>query len=327
MSNINPQTGEKIPGGGASPRFVQWAAFFVFSIITLGSSVEVRNGLAEDASSAATYAVVCSAVSFVILALVFCAHLVPVCNTCFIGTVFEGILCIILNALWAATVAIVADASNGLGVVTNENQEERLNGNLYYFSWAGFVTSVILTVSYLRGVFGVDLVGTVANRGTRLTLWGAFLASSVVVMGASIRIHVDSCSDASMVSAFEITYCRRANFSIAVGTISVAFALMVVAAKILCSLAPFIFEFGFSAILTILNAFCVAFVTSAKGPGATIGNLYYFSWIAFLCSGFLTADCFKQFISGNAGGSGSGGDNTDKNDANGEIEVETVLNL
>ena len=55
-------------------------------------------------------------------------------------------------------------------------------------SWAGFVTSILLVVSYLRGVFGVDVYGEVKNRAARLTLWAGFLACQLVVMGAKIAL-------------------------------------------------------------------------------------------------------------------------------------------
>lgn len=40
MMRIDPQTGYA-EASGRSPRFNLWAAFFVFSIITLGSAVQV----------------------------------------------------------------------------------------------------------------------------------------------------------------------------------------------------------------------------------------------------------------------------------------------
>ena len=45
--------------------------------------------------------------------------------------------------------------------------------------------------------------------------------------------------------------------------------------KFLTHSAPFYFEFVSSILLALSNAFCVAYVTSAKGPGSSIGNLYY----------------------------------------------------
>jgi hypothetical protein len=46
-SNINPETGESVNGGGGvngggrSSRFTLWVAFLVFASITMGSAVEV----------------------------------------------------------------------------------------------------------------------------------------------------------------------------------------------------------------------------------------------------------------------------------------------
>jgi hypothetical protein len=39
----------------------------------------------------------------------------------------------------------------------------------------------------------------------------------------------------------------------------------------------------------------VAFITSADGPGAPIGNLYYFTWISFLSSVFIVSKCYEDY--------------------------------
>jgi hypothetical protein len=144
----------------------------------------------------------------------------------------------------------------------------------YYFSWAGFVTSILLLVNYLRGVFGVDLVGEVKNRSARLTLWAAFLAGQLVVMGASANIFDKDC--ASGTSDVSSAYCSRTKFGISVGAVGTAFALVVVGMKMMTSIAPFVVEGVLALFLCILNGFGVAFITSAEGPGSPIGNLYYF---------------------------------------------------
>ena len=68
-------------------------------------------------------------------------HLLPVASTFIVGTKLEGVITIILCAFWAATVAIVTNASNGLGLDGGLFDFSSSSGvksaNLYYFSWAG----------------------------------------------------------------------------------------------------------------------------------------------------------------------------------------------
>jgi hypothetical protein len=261
-TDINPETGESVVG--RSPRFTLWVGFLVFSTVTLGSSVEVKNAQ-ENATSDAHWAVACSSITFALTAMMVLVQLHPIYSQFVTNSKMEGVLCIILNSFWAATVSIVSDANNNLAVrhsVNNECNNTVLNGNLYYFSWAGFVTSIFLTVSYLRSVMGVDLVGEVKNRSARLELWSGMLACSLVVMGSSSNILQIDCKP---VEDGLDEYCRRTKFGISIGVIGAFVSCMVVGMKLITSTAPFVFEGILSLLLSILSACGVAWITSAKG--------------------------------------------------------------
>lgn len=120
------------------------------------------------------------------------------------------------------------------------------------------------------------------NRSARLTLWAAFLAGQLVVMGASANIFDKDCSS-SNVADLSSVYCTRTKFGISVGAIGTTFALVVVGMKMMTAIAPFVVEGVLALFLCILNGFGVAFLTSAAGPGSPIGNLYYFvsSYLSF----------------------------------------------
>lgn len=300
IPGINPETGEAIMS--SSPRFTKWAALLVFSTITLGSSVEVRNSQIEETPDAKG-AVTCSALAFVATVITTGMHMHPLTNTMIAGTKIEGGVCAFLLAIWAITVSIVSDANNNLAVGNAEasviNQQGQtntvLNGNLYYFSWAGFVTIIILATSYAQAVFGIDVAGELRSRAARLNLWSGMLAASVVVMGACINVLEINCNQED--DNFIRSYCERTKFGISVGALGVFFSLVVVGIKLATAAAPFVVEGILSFLLSILNAFGVAYITSAKGPGSAIGNLYYFSWISFLCSTMLVASCYSDYTS------------------------------
>ena len=238
------------------------------------------------------WAIACSSITFAITFIVVGMQLHPMCSALFVGTKVEGVIIVILTAFWCATVAIVSDARNGLAVSSDGGAVT--NGNLYYFSWAGFVCSVMLVVSYLRGVFGVDVAGEIRNRSARLSLWSALLAAQLVVMGASANIFDQDCSPQTASD----TFCSRTKFGISVGAVGTAFALAIVGMKIATASVSFMCESVISVILTTLNAFGVAYLTSAKGPGSALGNLYYFSWISLVCSAMLIASCFETYKNG-----------------------------
>jgi hypothetical protein len=189
---------------------------------------------------------------------------------------------------------------------------------LYYFSWAGFVTSILLLVAYLRAVFGVDLAGEIKNRSARLSLWAGMLACALVIMGSSANVFQNDCEPQKETDAF----CARTKFGISIGVISTVFSLGVVGMKMATSTAPFILEAALALFLCIMNGFGVAFITSAKGPGSPIGNLYYFTWLSFLVSFMLTASCYEDYTKPN-----NGEENEDQEGKeNGDIQIESIEN-
>jgi hypothetical protein len=265
--------------------------------------------------------VACSILTVCVISIVVGCHFNTMFSAFLVGTKIEGALIIVLLAAWASIVSIVTDTSNQLAVIVSQDAGNpmavSLNGNLYYFSWAGFVTSILLMVSYLRHAFGVDVVGQVRNRAARLEVWAGFLASAVVVMGSSARVFKDeSCS------AADSMFCMRTKFAVAVGALGFFFSLGAVGMKMLTTSAPFAIEFAMAAILCVVNAFGVSYITSPTGPGSNIGNLYYFSWIGFLCSAVLLADCFNQYSETNAMRAVEEAEANDDENLKGDVPIE-----
>merc|ERR1711865_1050747 len=163
--------------------------------------------------------------------------------------------------------------------------------------------------------------GEVKNRAARLTLWAGFLACQLVVMGASANILDKDCSSYDS----DTSYCRRTKFGISVGAIGTSFALIVVAMKMLTSIAPMVVESVLALFLCITNGFGVAFLTSADGPGSPIGNLYYFSWMSWFTSFMLLACIYEErSTTQNTNSSEDDGGNVDEENGGGDIPLETI---
>ncbi len=176
-----------------------------------------------------------------------------------------------------------------------------------------------MVVSYLRGVFGVDVYGEVKNRAARLTLWAGFLACQMVVMGASANILDKNCNTYDANFAPDSSYCRRTRFGVGVGATGTAIALLVVGMKMLTRIAPMVVEGGLSFLLCILNGFGVAYLTSPSGPGSAIGNLYYFAWLSWFSSFLLIASVYEEYY-------GDGSKSTEGKTEDGEIPIEPIDN-
>lgn len=272
-----------------SPRFGQWVASLIFSTISLGSVVEVTKdkNFTADSIPAEKWSVASSAIKFVITLIVVCMHMNPISSILVVGTKIEGGIIVILVALWISTVAVVTDSRHGIAVDEYGAVE---NGNLYYFSWAGFMTSIVLLVNYLQQTFGLDVAGGIRNRSVRMTTWSALLATSLVVMGSSGNFYDTSCGGND-----QKVRCDRAVFGIILGAISSLVSVGIVGMKIATRKAPFLLEALGSLLLVVLYGFGVAILTSQNGPGSALGNLYYFTWASFLESFLLLTSCFEDY--------------------------------
>lgn len=268
----------------------------------MGSVVEIAKQEDDNAKSPTTWSIFCSAITFTITLIVVGMHMHPVTSILIVGTKIEGIICCILSIFWVATVSVVTDSRHGLAVDENGAVS---NGNLYYFSWAGFVCSITLLVSYLRHVFNVDVAGSIRTRSARLTIWSAQLATSLVVMGASSNFYDNTCGQGGIQPQ-----CKRAVFGIVLGALATLASVGIVGIKIATSKAPFLVESLLALVLVVSYAFGVAFITSQEGPGAPLGNLYYFTWGSFLSAFMILASCFEDY---NAAASISDSDPTNPN--------------
>ena len=251
-----------------------------------------------EPSSASRYIVAISIVTFILTALIVAAHFNPIGTAIFVGTKVEGTIVIVSVVLWSAIVAVNTDAGLALGPGEDGSATVQ-DANLYYFSWAGFVTSVVLLVSFLRDAFGVDVVGTVRGGAARIQWWAALLACSVVVLGSAAEVLKGDCNGDSQ-SGFDGAYCRRTKWAISASTICMLLCVLVILTKVFKytaseSSTSFMVELASSFLLAITNILVVFFTTSADGPGRQVGNLYYFSWAMALISVFLASQCYSEY--------------------------------
>jgi len=291
-----------------NPRFTHWCANLVFSVITMWSAIVVKEadnskyGHKWNTGRSAPYlyeqwAMVTTAVTLSLSGLVVLLYIVPPTRRFIEGKALERILILLMVGWWCAAVAVITDTKHGVAVDnSNTNSAGSVtNGNLYYFSWAGFVSSITLFVSYMRTAYGVDIEGEIQSRAARLNLWSAMIATSAIVCGSSVVVFLRTCKSLSHAAnsgrpAFaDGQYCMRTIYGISVGGSGLLLAILVVALKLCLSKMPLIVETIFS--YALLPAWCVgvAFITSKKGPGSGLGNLYYFTWLSFIISFMLAA--------------------------------------
>jgi len=158
-------------------------------------------------------------------------------------------------------------------------------------------------LSFLRTERGFDVSSELSSRGNRFRTWAILIVVTLIVMGNSA-----SCYDAKCDELYNdirpVKYCRRAAFGVSAGCIGCVASLAVVAMRLSCATMTlegranrtiFIIEGILSVVLFCIFGFAVAYLTSEKGPGAPLGNLYYSSWVAFALTFFVATSCFEEF--------------------------------
>lgn len=162
------------------------------------------------------------------------------------------------------------------------------NGNIFYFSWMGFLTSSVLLISFLQSAMQVYVPSELSS--SRFKYWATLFASSIVVLGSSGDFFNRMCGGSG-----GRNYCNRCILGIITGSFTTLLSLIIIIMTIMKGHVPFVIECGSSLIMLVFNALTVGFLTSDKGPGAPLGNLYYFSWLSFVLVWVIGYGCWEDY--------------------------------
>lgn len=202
----------------------------------------------------------------------------------------EGVLIVFLSCCWAADLITITDAIGGVAMDSDGNI---VNGNMYYFSWAGFFCTIALFLTYNRAQSN--------SRSGTLRIWSSLVLSSSVVMTTSIinlRLCQQycemygilfNCSSKWQMNYYQIgpdnlpeTYCMRTFYGIILGAASIFLSLKIIILHLFLSQKLILIEAICLYPLTLAWIVGVFFITSRSGPGRKPGNLYYFTWLSLL---------------------------------------------
>ena len=147
-------------------------------------------------------------------------------------------------------------------------------GNLFYSTWASFISAMGRLLSFLRTERGLDVSSELSSRGNRFRSWAVLIVVTLIVMGSSASCYDARCDIEELYNNNEglrpVKYCRRAAFGVSAGCIGCVASLAVVAMRISCAtMTPegranrtiFVIEGVLSVILFGIFGFAVAYVT------------------------------------------------------------------
>jgi hypothetical protein len=203
-----------------------------------------------------------------------------------------GLLSVICFLIWLVHLVITMHSDDSWAV--NGIGELKL-ANLYYFSWASIVTAGFQMFSYLKPLFGGK------EKDAMFVVWATLCKVCAIIFGAAFHVWHNiegACSEAGDDSLRGMTFCSRTIFAfIAAGT-GIVSGWSVLGTRLLgCPISSQTRARG-EAILALFLVFffgvAVALITSIGGPGQSVGDLYYATWLAFwVCIGIFVS-CYDE---------------------------------
>jgi hypothetical protein len=181
-------------------------------------------------------------------------------------------------------------AVNGIGEIEM--------ANLYYFSWASIITAGLQMSSYIKRGLGIKMNDFMS------VVWLAIVKVCFVILGAALHIwHTisDNCEFDEITSG-AVTFCSRTVLAIIVALTGMFVGATVVLVRLLLLAFPVLqcrrlqahVEMLISLFLFLLFGAAVALITGIGGPGQSVGDLYYSTWLAFWVSLGVFINCYSE---------------------------------
>jgi hypothetical protein len=173
--------------------------------------------------------------------------------------------------------------------------------NLYYFTWASTVTAGLLMTSYVKDYLHLkeeDLI---------TAIWVVLCKVCFIILAAGYHVwhSISGACTMEEIRSGAVSFCSRT-----VVAILIAFSGMIVSASIAVirvmidagcpsakGRARARVELVAASLMMILFAIGVATITGIGGPGQSVGDLFYGSWMAFLVSLGLFLACLEELYS------------------------------
>lgn len=209
-----------------------------------------------------------------------------------------GILSVL--TFWVLMVCLVFTMHSESSWAVNAIGEIQV-ANLYYFTWASIVTAGLLMMSYVKKILGLNAEDLVT------VVWAAVCKVCFIILGGGYHVWhtiADVCTLDDAIRTGAVTYCSRTILAIVV-----AITGMLASGSI--SLTRFSFhkccptsmvrirahvQMVVAIFLVLLFGAALVLITGIGGPGQSVGDLFYGTWLAFLLSIGLVVTCYDQVL-------------------------------
>lgn len=204
-----------------------------------------------------------------------------------------GVLSCLTFGIWLLNLILTMHSEDSWAV--NRVGEIEM-ANLYYFSWASIITAGLQMTSYAKDALKLE------PEDFMLVVWAAIGKVCFVILGAAGHIwHTisDQC-DIIEIQNSAITFCSRTILAMIVAGTGLVIGGSVVCIRVLVPTSCFSTrsrahcEAILSIFLVLLFGVAAAMITGIGGPGQSVGDLYYATWLAFWVSIGIFVSCYDQ---------------------------------
>jgi hypothetical protein len=206
-----------------------------------------------------------------------------------------GVLSVVAFLLWLGDLLLTMHSEDSWAV---NSIGEIAMANLYYFAWASIITAGVQMTSYVKSLFGIEKLDYMS------AVWVAICKVCFVILGASLHIwHTisDNC-EFDEITLGAVSFCSRTILAIVVSLTGMLVGGLVVLGRLLAIMCPICrcgrfqahVEMLISLFLMFLFVAAVALITGIGGPGQSVGDLYYSTWMAFWVSLGIFVSCYNQ---------------------------------
>ncbi|GFH56102.1 hypothetical protein CTEN210_12578 [Chaetoceros tenuissimus] len=262
-------------------RVERWASGAIFSFVYLISVIDAAfHASYGKLDVAQLYMVICPAVFMTLCTMMFVLCLNKKTYEIVDRFSVGGIVAAFLLFIWMGNLVLTLHYESSWAV--NDIGEIEM-ASMYYFTWLTIFNAGLLLSSYVKRLFPSK------SKPLMVVLWAAVVKVCFVMFGSCCDILLtvkDSCQAAEH-GDDTATFCERTIAGTIISSIGMALGS-------LAALVRFFHpnprgtlqkaEAIMATFMAVLFAFSLALITGIGGPGKSVGDLYYGSWLAFLAT-------------------------------------------
>eukprot|EP00548_Thalassiothrix_antarctica_P010150 CAMPEP_0194163504 /NCGR_PEP_ID=MMETSP0152-20130528/80078_1 /TAXON_ID=1049557 /ORGANISM="Thalassiothrix antarctica, Strain L6-D1" /LENGTH=623 /DNA_ID=CAMNT_0038873503 /DNA_START=639 /DNA_END=2510 /DNA_ORIENTATION=- len=207
-----------------------------------------------------------------------------------------GLISIFMVAICMATLIITMHTESSWAV--NAIGEVQV-ANLYYFVWASMLTAGLQMASYVEKYLQLK------SKDYTTVIWIAVVKVCFVILGAGYHIWHNIAGTCTLddIRSWTVTFCSRTVLAIVVSFTGMIASALIAVMRVIFTMRTFTkaiirlrahLEMIVSLFLVLLFAAALALITGIGGPGESVGDLFYGTWLAFLIAIVLVQSCFDE---------------------------------